>query len=806
MFSQMSKVRQSILILVIVGLCVGCDTRNAPSPPPAQVARPPASLQATRSSPAEKRSEKSGQQVSQEIVNPPGEPDEKAYNELDVWEPEAEPYLARQRPVALLVICEDYGTSCLTTPVKVTLPVAEQLAHCGYDVRIMVGVFDASKASQHPTVGTVSSKSLRINERIKSRNENEKVASGIAPLKLLSRPEVFSTQSEFWELFEHWLQQTFHSPTKEIRKKTFVHGRPPFGMIYFNGHGGWHERPARWARGKTPKTQSIYRDVFYAPPDYDLISQNDAPPRMENEISIQGAALTASLQYQAPLWICADMCREHIVDGPGGRPTSAPVRMSLMPRQLKTDGVELDARLAKGVENIEELRRTAIASNTAFDEFARHATLLFPDEQRRSVLDSENLSLGFHIANHISVSSPIQGFNPHFPNANGKPTVLTLAEIFESVRDQIRFASKKMVGKKVSMNPRLDPGPIDEAMVVAAAMRDSQYPQIYLNFLPGNLSVDSGLTGFSVPCDSEKMVLGNEVFITREQPQFSNDFRAYFELIRKPQLLPKRAYKLILKVRATSNNPKHKIGFVVGAYNQDKESLTSHFTNYAAASSTRLPIPCDGVEYLRETPLDDHRNSLDQLSFVEIQSVPSTPDKSWPLGATLTITEAYIVSADTTLDDFEKGMKASNIRQASNNLIPQWWCMTPLGAQPHESINRALQPRKNGDKSLNLASADLTKVWGVVGDIYPRHRFERNSHQFRIKASKPEPEFQQAEVTICVYSVDRLVAVASATLETLADVINVPVVVSCVADEIAIAIDGAPEVTIEQLEIVEVTK
>ena len=738
----------------------------------------------------------------------PGKPNENAYNSLLEWTAETEASFARQRPTAFVVICEDYGTSYLQTPAVVTMKLAESLANCGYDVRILVGLFNTSEPAKHPTIGTVCALSTDINTKLDQRNLDEKVHEHIAPLKRLARPGVFATRAEFWAHLTDWLEGTFHSPGKLIRQQR-IHGRPPFGMIYFNGHGGWHERPGRAATGKEPAKQSISRDIFYAPPDLDLVEKDQGLPQMAGEISIQDVAMTAALQYQAPLWICADMCRKHIFDGPGIRLLPTPARMSMLPRQLRSSDFKLNADLAKTVADIEELRRNAISSNIAFDEYTRNSTLLFPDEHRRSVKDSVNLSLGFHFGKHLAVDSPINGANPHFVDAEGKPTVLTLKQIFESARDRIRSQSMNDAARKktVIMNPKLDPGPIDENMVVAAATRDFEYPQIYLNILPGNVTVEHRLTGFTVPCDSSDKVLGNVVAITREQANLDERFVAYFHLDRKPRLSPDRAYKLVLKVVARSDKSEDEIRYVVGAYDEDHNLLTTHFSDYGSAQSFLEPIPCDGEEHFRETPLDSHLSIASDLCAFEIQAAPNEPEENWPYGATLTLTGAYIVPADTTIDDVNKSINDTEERIASSNIIPQWWCVTPLGVQPHESINRALQPRKSGDVKLNLSKADLSKkTWGVIGDIYPRHRFEKDMHMFRVKAAKSATEYKAGRVTICVYSADRLVAATSATLEALASGIDVPFVDSCIADEIAIAIEGAPEVTIEQFGIVEVKK
>jgi hypothetical protein len=856
----------------------GASVRRGPAP---EQLSPPSEVQPPLEKPAGSDAKGSVEQPTAtpkvEIKpKPPANAAPELFTDLPEWAPEVDPRFTRQRPVALIVVSEDYGPqeSHLETPAPVGMALAEALAHCGYEVRILVGLYEATSPATHWSVGRVCQRIREINQSLADRDDNkpDNLAPGVAPLKPLVRPVVFTDAKSLTKEIQEWLRRSFQvnnvvegeanvAPRNDVelpkepeapapkngkkpRKKksapsenpldaTFNprlltpeigtakpvvrEGGPPFGLIYFNGHGATHGAFA------DP------HDTYYAPRDYSLRGKEQVAAA--KLVSFQKVADYAIYTCHAPLWICGDCCRSpmEIAARPGLGPPSRVIHFEKRQLTFPPPWDEAEARrsdvdrLRPVVDQIEELRSMSSAGAGIIKDSRANATLVFPDFDRVEVPDIDSLSLGHHLALLMRSADDSPGSPRIFVDpAAAKATSWMLKDLFEKTKNRVKLASRQARSSQIAkgeggriklMQPCLIPGPVGEGKVVASTIRGFQYPRAKVNLITDNLSFQDGLSGFTVSHDGKGNVPVGAVDIRRDQATFDKshgDFKAVFRLKKGYDLDPMSPRKLVIQVAAKSDNPKHEIQFVVGAYDVDTKGkytlLTTAFQNYGSAESVKRSLSCDGKPAFYETPLNLNIENGRLLRALEFQAVPVDPAGSWPQGATLTLLGAYLVPAEVNAPDIQNAIVEAGTRKDRGTFVGEWWATSSLRSDVKQQVTATLFESDEGRLSLLLDGTNHDAGWwGRIGDVYPRRFVDDAKSQMRRRIATPDPAHANADLTLCVYSDTTLLAAHKTTLAKAAmDPPAIPFLASGLVDEIAIVVRGAPEVTIEDISIVPV--
>jgi len=703
--------------------------------------------------------------VVEEAAEPMANSPETIANIRDLlsWQWEKSDAAARQRPAIIIIVTEDYQSlPDLNLPVPTAIIVAERLANCGYDVKILVGLPDhrLRDAETHHTMGKVCDRIVEINARLKERNAAEKLPREIALLKPIDKPELFANDGALIQLVDHWAAKTFGDPRSNRR--------PPFGAMYFIGHG------------EIAGTQQAYLTPY------------DGGTRAT--AIMEEMAMSAERRYRAPLWLIGDTCRTEgagaaTPPGPGGAGSK------LTPRVFTNKEDLSDPRLTDYIDRIEALRaKSNVGAVRRSEDMIHPVTMMFPNQPRAVVQDVAVQLFGYHLGNLLDAKpSPTTSLRifPAFDNKKEtlyQPSVLSLHSIFNKADTLLTSNPDRKVA------PEYRRGPINENMVVVSADRTFIYPRAEIDLLDQGLQVNAAVTGFSVPQDANGFVYGN-VEITRPQAAYNSDFKAYFQFRRGIPLLGKESYKLVLNVAASSPTPGDSLPFVVGAYSDKNKQLTSSFANYGGAAAIEKPIACDGKSHWVETPLDLARGADAELLNFEIQANAANP-QSWSQNATLTLLGAYVFPLNATKAEMNAVINSYEVAPAGQQLIGQIWFDAPLSTDDRPIA--AIVLRTGATQSLALDFGGSTNLSGVLGPLYPKRYLDEKTHVVRLRTKGGDID---GTMVVCLYGDSKLLAVRELSIREARRGANIKLIASGVANELAIVCEGVSGVEIVELQI-----
>lgn len=676
------------------------------------------------------------------------------------WGWEYNPAFKRFRPVGLMVLGSDRR---LTLLLPSSLHACKGALMCNWDMKCMLQLTGDSKFDLE-NLRTIRKRTEEINQLVEERRAavGEAAPFGAVPLRRLQPPRLYETVEDLDDGIQEWLAVNFvESRSSGNQSDALSDSRPPFGTIWFEGHGQSVEDAAS---GQFLPQFGVRADKWF-----DLSG-------LEKEIV---------RKYQAPVDLNLDLCRQD-EEGETDQPNE--------------DHSELRSLIAKDFDNWRDFdNETQIfirtletyRSGLTADYFAGigdGVTKLVPDRNRVKVYERENSLLtpaaGYLLEQAASATVPNRLV---FKNVPGEPTALTLED-----QRRLTWQFFKNRGNK-RQEPHIIPGSISH-QVVRYSTNAKMYQPHYFNLLGGGVSrVTHFPKSFNVPgvVDSDP-TFNRTVTVVREQETYDDGFKFGFEFAEPFELQPETNYQLVLVVTGEGKAPEDTITFTTGVYGKDsRETLNSKFSsNYdIAEGSTNSPVLCDGSVRVIHIPLDQVNDDEPvQVAWFEVQATPHAIDavveKRWKKDSALTIHGVYLVPDYVT--DADLNSEIERVRAAPTLLSMCSW-MLPLHNQP----DAVPVPNSGEDVIIRQTLTDHMKLWGVAGNIYPKVYVRPESRHIRLKIKADAEVDESARVFLGVYSETSVLAARNMLLKGNTDKdISIPLMRSGLAEEVVIAVEG----------------
>lgn len=678
---------------------------------------------------------------------------------------EEKPSYCRQRPVCLMVMGADPDLHDL---VIYSLQATEAQQLCNWDVTLLL-YRTGDEVHDLDNLRLLRLEIEGINRRIAAHQEQlaSKAQPDTAPLRPLQAPLLYTNKEELERLITGWLAMNF-APKRSAsdHKSAPSDSRPPFGNIWFHGHGR-----TRVDTDRMSPQFSVNQDSW---------------------LDILAIEKSIMHRFQAPVWINLDLCRNKI-KGKVQEPNIFSRDAGELESREYQNLSEFDMATQEFINELENQRSQLTAGYLiAATPAEAGVTKLFPTNKTVSIDNSYGSLLATATSKLLKqATASSDSSRLVFENSQLEANTLTLRQQMEYTHDFFRQQNVQSV-----QEPLLSPGTISDQLVVYSTQSMAYSPQ-YVNLLRGGVAKSAG--GFYCrELDSLFSSYSDSITITRPSEQ-AGGYLNYLFRFQDPVILDLTVpYQLVLLVSGESTAENDSLSFVTGVYSyggdpsgSTREVLNSSFANYGGAESYRSPVPCDGSIKVLHTTLDklvDVANSDGQceVSEIEVQAVPSSPEL-WPEGAALKIYGAFLLPENVTDEDLNAELQRA---QAAPTLREMTYWMLPFHRNPESVLVRLTD---SNDTRLAQAEEDYKGTWGVAGQIYPKQFVSSLSRQIRLKVRADEEVDAEAEILVVVNDGGRIIAAWRSSLQA---VVNQEIAIDFdsdgIAEEIMIGIRNYP--------------
>ncbi|MBN8604620.1 MAG: hypothetical protein J0M26_26695 [Planctomycetes bacterium] len=689
---------------------------------------------------------------------------------------EVNPGYCRQRPVCLMVMGADVELDHL---VDYSLQATAAQLLCNWDITLLLRR-TGDDAYDFDNLRYLRSEIDMINQRVESHQERLSLTANpeAAPLRLLRAPLLYENKEELERLVTGWLAMNFASSQSASHLKASPSdSRPPFGNIWFHGHGRTRVDVARISP-QLAVTHDSWLDVG------------------ELEKTIMH-------RFQAPVWINLDLCRNKVRGKiEESTPTSKDVE-ELEPRSYENIS-EFDSSTQDFISELENQRSKLTAGYLIASAQADvGVTKLFPTN-RTSSIDNDSGSL-LATATAELLMQETSGSDESrwvFSNWDANSSTVTLRQQNEFTRRFFREQDPDSV-----QEPLLSPGTVSDQLVVYSTQPLVYSPQ-YVNLLRGG--VTKFLGGFYSPeLDNRFTSYTDAVTIVRQQDAPSGEFNYVLQFSEPVSLDATVPHQLVLLVSGESAVENDSIPFITGVYAYTngaanyggRMAVNSNFSNYNNVESKVAPIACDGSIRVIHTRLDQLKGAANsvgrcEISEIEIQAPPDRPHH-WEVDSSLKIHGAFLLPENVTDDDLRAELQRAQL--APTLLAMSYW-MLPFHDNPDKVSVHLLD---SNVALLQQAQEEHAGIWGVAGQVYPKFLVSPQKRQLRIRVKALDDVDSSAEIFVMLNSGDRIIAAWHSSLQAV-DGNDVPISLDDegIAEEIIIAVRNYPGAfSIERLEL-----
>jgi len=691
--------------------------------------------------------------------------------------------LSRQRPSILIVICEDYlHLADLEFPAEASMQLAAVLAHCSYDVKVLIGMPQGANFRTHPTTAKVCEAIYVVNTELEKRNKLKKHAD-VAPLKRIDAPKPFHTTAGLKSEIHKWLTQTFGNAN-----------RPPFGAISFNGHG--IEDDVLKPGAKNAKVKESFFMTPESPETPDPLITLELKNR--RGVSLMEVSRTAAGQYSAPLWMIADMCRDPGSGVPSAKPPKPrPAEVYTQTRKFE-NASQFSSEEQEFATSLEKLRARSPVGVGRFQRDLNSATILHVAQINSAAVDKLKRNLTYNMGQLLKRTSPEEGFARLAAADDAAPRSVSLGAIGHSALTN----AQSVVGNLDKPDAYWTNGVIGRHMVVVSSIRGYPYQRVTVK-ADANLFAQpttvSDATGFTVATDGGTQTAGGPVVISRGADD--TDFKAIFKL--STPALVKRGDKIVVNVAADPQPVSTPV--VVGLYeNTKRKQLSTHF----GSPGTRLQFNGQSQSIVADVSLAE---GPAEVAEIELQVQPAylkVNPNCWPVGASLRIMSAFHVPAGKTLKDImaEDVSDHKTVPSAGESLFGQWWHDTLL----HPAAGRisvSSQPSTAGGKSpagegITIAFPAGQQLAGVTGPLYPKRYVHKDVNKLHVEltATLAKPD-AQASVWVYDESGRRVLAKWVGPVTGKVQAFDIPCCAWGLAGEINISAIGLSQLKVTKLRL-----